>query len=65
MTEGLALQASSFLKRGFTGHDACYAALAKELEGRWLTFDDKAHQLIKASRVSHSLQKRLPKDWEG
>jgi predicted nucleic acid-binding protein len=65
MTEGLALQASSFLKKGLTGYDACYAALAKELKGRWLTFDDKAHQLIKASRVSHSLQKRLPKDWEG
>lgn len=64
MTESLASQASSFIDKGLTGYDACYAALAKDLKGRWLTFDDKAHQLIKASRVSHSLRKRLPRDWE-
>lgn len=64
MTDSLALQASAFINKGLTGYDACYAALAKELEGSWLTFDDKAHQLIKGSRVSHSLQKRLPKNWE-
>jgi predicted nucleic acid-binding protein len=64
MTESLALQASAFIHKGLTGYDACYAALAKELEGSWLTFDDKAHHLIKGSRVSHSLQKRLPKNWE-
>jgi len=64
MTESLALQASVFIARGLTGYDACYAALAKELEGKWLTFDDKAHQIIKGFRVSHSLHKHLPKDWE-
>jgi predicted nucleic acid-binding protein len=64
MTEGLALQASVFLNKGLTGYDACYAALAKELKGRWLTFDEKAHQLIKRSHVSFALQKSLPKDWE-
>jgi len=64
MTEGLALQASAFLNKGLTGYDACYAALAKELKGRWLTFDEKAHQLIKRSQVSFALQKSLPKDWE-
>jgi predicted nucleic acid-binding protein len=64
MTEGLALQASAFLKKGLTGYDACYAALAKELKGRWLTFDEKAHQLIKRSYVSFALQKGFPKDWQ-
>ena len=64
MTEKLAFQASDFIYKGLTGYDACYAALAKELDGKWLTFDDKAHQLIKGSRVSHSLQKHLPKEWE-
>jgi predicted nucleic acid-binding protein len=64
MTEGLALHASAFIDKGLTGYDACYAALAKELDGMWLTFDDKAHQLIKRSRISHSLKTRLPKEWE-
>ena len=64
MTESLALQASTFIDKGLTGYDACYAALAKELKGIWLTFDDKAHQLIKGSRVSHALSEILPKDWE-
>jgi predicted nucleic acid-binding protein len=60
---GLAHQASAFIEKGLTGYDACYAALAKELGGVWLTFDEKAHQRIKTSRVSHALLKRLPKDW--
>lgn len=64
MTESLANQASAFLKKGLTGYDACYAALAKELKGKWLTFDEKAHQLIKRSYVSFPLRKSLPKDWE-
>ena len=64
MTERLALQASAFIDKGLTGYDACYAALAKDLKGMWLTFDDKAHQLIKGSLVSHALLKCLPKDWE-
>ncbi len=64
MTEGLALQTSAFIDRGLTGYDACYAALAKELKGRWLTFDEKAHQIIKRFQVSFALLKSLPKDWE-
>jgi predicted nucleic acid-binding protein len=63
MTAGLAKKASAFIAKGLTGYDACYAALAKELGGVWLTFDEKAHQRIKTSRVSHFLQKSLPKDW--
>jgi len=64
MTEGLALQASAFLNKGLTGYDACYAALAKELKGRWLTFDEKVHHLIKRSNISFALKKNLPRDWE-
>jgi predicted nucleic acid-binding protein len=63
MTEGLARQASVFTDRGLTGYDACYAALAKELNGMWLTFDNKAHQLIKKNKLSHVLSKNLPENW--
>ena len=63
MTEGLALKAAAFLEKGLTGYDACYAALAKELKGRWLTFDEKAHQLIQRFHVSFALQRGLPKEW--
>ncbi len=64
MTESLALQASAFVKKGLTGYDACYVALAKELEGMWLTFDNKAHQLIKKDRLSHAISKNFPGAWE-
>lgn len=64
MTERLALKASAFIDKGLSGYDACYAALAKELKGVWLTFDDRAHELIKGSRVSHALLEALPKGWE-
>lgn len=64
MTENLAANASAFIERGLAGYDACYVALAKELKGIWLTFDDKAHQLIKKTRLSHSLLKSMPDNWE-
>ena len=31
-----------------TGYDACYAALAFELDGKWLTFDRAAHARVEA-----------------
>jgi predicted nucleic acid-binding protein len=64
MTKGLAREASVFLGKGLTGYDACYAALAKELKGMWLTFDDKAHQLIKKAKVSYAISKSFPEDWD-
>jgi len=64
MTKSLACEASVFLGKGLTGYDACYAALAKELEGMWLTFDEKAHQLIKKSKVSYAISKSFPEDWD-
>jgi len=63
MTESLALHAESFLAQGLTGYDACYAALARELRGLWLTYDAKAHKRIRRQRVSHLLTEGLPAGW--
>jgi len=61
MTESLAIQASLYVKKGLTGYDACYAALAKEVKGVWLTFDEKAHNIIIKERLSHNLTQTLPR----
>jgi predicted nucleic acid-binding protein len=63
MTDDLAVKANRFIKKGLTGYDACYAALARDVKGRWLTFDKKAHELIERDDVSCLLTKGLPKDW--
>jgi predicted nucleic acid-binding protein len=63
MTESLAVKASRFVKLGLTGFDACYAALALDLKGQWLTFDEKAHNLIRKVRVSFCLDKKMPESW--
>ena len=63
MTEELAVRASHFVRSGLTGYDACYAALAKDLKGLWLTFDAKAHRLIEREKVSWLLTESLPRTW--
>ena len=63
MTDDLAVRASRFVKKGLTGYDACYAALALDLKGYWLTFDKKAHEVIEKDGVSCLLSEGLPKDW--
>jgi len=63
MTESLVVHAARFVKKGLTGYDATYAALAAELKGRWLTFDQKAHECLLKERISHDLLKKLPKKW--
>jgi hypothetical protein len=63
MTEELAVRANRFVKKGLTGYDACYAALAVDLKGCWLTFDQRAHQLIKTEEASFLLSGGLPEDW--
>jgi predicted nucleic acid-binding protein len=45
---------------GLTGYDACYAALAYDLDGKWLTFDRKAHRLIRNEKVSIFLGDEMP-----
>lgn len=64
MTESLAVMADAFVKKGLTGYDACYAALAKDLKGCWLTFDAKAHRCIEQFHLSCDLSKQLPPDWD-
>ena len=63
MTGNLARLANQFVKLGLTGYDACYAALSKNLNGTWLTFDKKAHQLIQKEKVSCLLDDGLPNGW--
>lgn len=65
MSEDLAVEADHFVQLGLTGYDACYAALARDLRGKWLTFDEKAHRLIKKEKVSWPLNKTLPREWTG
>lgn len=65
MTESLAVKANHFVKLGLTGHDACYAALARDLRGIWLTFDEQAHRLIQKEKVSCLLGEKMPKNWPG
>jgi hypothetical protein len=60
MTDDLALKADRYVKLGLTGHDSCYAALAKDLKGLWLTFDKKAHEKLKKEKVSLYLADRMP-----
>jgi predicted nucleic acid-binding protein len=63
MTESLAIKANRFVKLGLTGYDACYAALARDLKGRWLTFDKKAHELVHEENVSFCLDEKMPENW--
>ena len=63
MTEDLAIKANRFVKKGLTGYDACYAALALDLKGYWLTYDKKAHKLIMVEKISCLLSDGLPDGW--
>lgn len=63
MTEKLAMKAHRYVLLGLTGYDACYAALARDLKGLWLTFDQKAHQAIEREKVSFCLEKGMPPHW--
>ena len=63
MTERLAVKANYFVELGLTGYDACYAALARDLGATWLTFDKKAHRLIKKEKISCFIEDRMPDKW--
>ncbi|MBN1103330.1 MAG: type II toxin-antitoxin system VapC family toxin [Deltaproteobacteria bacterium] len=63
MTEKLARNANRFVRLGLTGYDACYAALARDLAGTWLTFDQKAHAAIEKENISCFLDKAMPRGW--
>ena len=63
LTDELAGKANRFMKKGLTGYDACYVALALDLKSRWLTFDKNAHKLINNDKISCLLSDGLPKGW--
>lgn len=63
VTEKLARKAERFVRLGLTGYDACYASLARDLRGTWLTFDGKAHTAIERERVSCFLGESMPEGW--
>jgi predicted nucleic acid-binding protein len=63
MTKELASKAAVYINSGLTGYDACYAALASDLNGVWLTFDRKAHILIRQYHISCLLEEALPAEW--
>jgi len=63
MTERLAVKANYFAELGLTGYDACYAALARDLGAIWLTFDKKAHRLVKKEKISCFIEDRMPDKW--
>jgi predicted nucleic acid-binding protein len=62
MTALLASNAREYIRMGLTGYDACYAALAKDLQGKWLTFDEKAHRILSSLDISVLLSRDLPPD---
>ena len=63
MTESLAGRADNFVRKGLSGYDACYVALAEELEGVWLTFDKRAVSKLARPKVACLLNEGLPKGW--
>ncbi len=63
MTDAVASRAARFVAAGLTGYDACYAALAEELDAVWLTFDSRAHARIMAEGVSTDITSGLPAGW--
>ena len=65
MTESLAVKANRFVRLGLTGYDACYAALAWDLKGMWLSFDEQVHKLIQKEKMCFLLGKRMPPSWPG
>ena len=42
-----------------------YVALAQELEAKWLTYDDRAHERLAETGLSVDLGSGLPPDWAG
>lgn len=63
MTESLAQRGDAFVRRGLTGYDACYVALAEELNGVWLTFDSEAVLTLADPKLSWDLAKGQPEGW--
>ena len=52
MTPDLLAHTREFQSQGLSGYDAAYVGLARHLKGKWLTFDAKAHALVKSAGLS-------------
>ena len=63
VSDNLIQKAGMFVELGLTGYDACYAALAMDLGGCWLTFDKKAHRMIEKEGVSSFILNSMTKHW--
>jgi predicted nucleic acid-binding protein len=55
MTPALLNEMRGLQREGLSGYDAAYVGLAKILEGRWVTFDRKAHERIAPLGLSQAL----------
>ncbi len=60
MTDNIFGRADKFMAVGLTGYDACYVALAEELDGIWLTFDAKACRLLDDDELAMNLNEINP-----
>ena len=63
MTPAIAVRAATLADRGLSGYDACYAALAEELQARWLTLDGRACRALGDPKLAVDLAHGLPDDW--
>ena len=55
MTSELAAETKNIQRLGLSGYDGAYLALAKLLKGRWVTFDQEAHNAISHLGLSECL----------
>jgi predicted nucleic acid-binding protein len=62
ITESVVDKSSTYSNLGLTGYDACYAALAEELGGVWLTFDKKAVQKVRELDIAVDLFCDFPQE---
>lgn len=63
MTPAVAVRAAALARRGLSGYDACYAAVAEELQARWLTLDGRACRALGDPSLAFDLAHGLPDDW--
>ncbi len=55
VTPSLLAELHNFVRLGLSGYDAAYVALAKLLQGKWVTCDERAHKLIADMNLSELL----------
>lgn len=63
MTGAVAERATALVDQGLSGYDACYVALAAELQGLWLTLDGRACRAVNDPSLAVDLAGALPDGW--